>query len=79
MIDLDKPDRTRNERQTRRRDREKQWLRENGWSSWEALHTALMKGDVILAFINSCHSQQNDHRFSKMGLRKNKTMKKLLT
>ena len=37
-----KPDKTRNERQARRRAREKQWLAENGFSSWEAIHTALL-------------------------------------
>lgn len=37
-----KKDRTRNERQARRRAREKQWLSEQGFSSWEALHTALI-------------------------------------
>lgn len=43
-----KKDSTRNLRQARRREREKQWLRENGWQSWEALHTALMKGTARL-------------------------------
>jgi len=43
-----KPDRTRNDRQVRRREREKQWLKENGWQSWEALHTALMNGSICL-------------------------------
>ena len=33
---------TSNQRQTRRRKREKIWLKANGWQSWEALHTALM-------------------------------------
>jgi hypothetical protein len=47
-----KPDRTRNERQARRRDREKQWLNQNGWKSWEALHTALMSGNVSLVSVN---------------------------
>ena len=43
-----KTDNTRNQRQARRREREKQWLKENGWQSWEALHTALLNGAVIL-------------------------------
>lgn len=43
-----KTDKTRNERQARRRAREKQWLNENGWSSWEALHTALVNGKIKL-------------------------------
>jgi hypothetical protein len=42
-------DNTRNGRQARRREREKQWLEANGWSSWESLHTSLMKGEVVLA------------------------------
>jgi hypothetical protein len=41
MVDK-KPDRTRNERQARRREREKQWLGKNGWTTWEAVHTLLM-------------------------------------
>ena len=39
---------TSGERQARRRKREKQWLKANGWRSWEALHTALMNGGIIL-------------------------------
>lgn len=41
-----KADKTRNERQARRRKREKEWLAENGWVSWEAFHTALLRGQV---------------------------------
>jgi hypothetical protein len=43
-----KPDSTRNQRQARRREREKKWLKVNGWQSWEALHTALMNGKARL-------------------------------
>lgn len=43
-----KTDKTRNERQARRRDREKQWLIENGWKSWEAIHTGLITSKLIL-------------------------------
>ena len=39
-----KADRTRNERQARRRAREKHWLSENGFSSWEVVHTLLVNG-----------------------------------
>jgi hypothetical protein len=53
-----KPDRTRNERQARRREREKQWLNENGWKSWEALHTALMNGRANLFIPN----RETSHR-----------------
>lgn len=35
-------DKTRNERQARRRAREKQWLTDHGFSSWELLHTKLL-------------------------------------
>jgi hypothetical protein len=42
-------DNTRNERQVRRREHEKGWLKANGWRSWEALHTALMNGSVRLS------------------------------
>ncbi len=45
-----KKDSTGNQRQARRREREKQWLKENGWRSWEALHTALMNGTAYLTF-----------------------------
>jgi len=41
-------DNTGKERQARRREREKKWLRENGWQSWEALHTALTTGKMLL-------------------------------
>jgi hypothetical protein len=41
-------DRTGNERQKRRREREKTWLVENGFNSWEALHTALLSGKARL-------------------------------
>lgn len=43
-----KKDRTRNERQARRRAREKQWLTQNGFSSWEVIHTALIIGKYHL-------------------------------
>ena len=45
---LNRTDNTRNERQARRREREKRWLKANGWQSWEALHTALMNGSMRL-------------------------------
>lgn len=41
-------DKTGNERQQRRRKREKEWLKEHGFKSWEALHTALMSGETSL-------------------------------
>ncbi len=41
-------DKTGNERQQRRRQREKEWLKEHGFKSWEALHTALMNGETSL-------------------------------
>ena len=41
-------DKTRNERQARRRAREKLWLSENGFSSWEALHTKLLSKQIGL-------------------------------
>lgn len=44
-----KPDKTRNERQARRRAREKQWLAENGFSSWEAVHTQLLSRQIVLS------------------------------
>jgi len=56
-----KKDETNNERQARRRKREKVWLRENGWRSWEALHTALMNKLVSIksADSNSRKSKSN--------------------
>lgn len=48
QMTVKKRDKTRNERQARRRVREKQWLTENGWSSWEAVHTALITGKYRL-------------------------------
>ena len=41
-------DKTGKERQQRRRKREKEWLKEHGFESWEALHTALMNGETSL-------------------------------
>lgn len=43
-----RPDKTRNERQARRREREKKWLVENGWTSWETVHTALIRDQYRL-------------------------------
>jgi hypothetical protein len=45
---VNKTDDTRNQRQARRREREKQWLYKNGWRSWESMHTALMNGSARL-------------------------------
>jgi hypothetical protein len=45
---VNKKDSTRNQRQARRREREKEWLKENGWQSWEALHTSLMNSTTHL-------------------------------
>jgi hypothetical protein len=48
MATTRKPDKTRNERQARRRIREKEWLKEHGFNSWEAFHTSLMKDETRL-------------------------------
>jgi len=53
-------DNTRNERQGRRREREKLWLKSHGWQSWEALHTALMKDAVCLVSGKVVASQTSD-------------------
>lgn len=45
---MNKIDNTRNQRQAHRREREKLWLKANGWRSWEALHTALMNDSARL-------------------------------
>ena len=57
-LKVNKIDNTRNERQSRRREREKQWLTENGWRSWEALHTMLMNGSsrLISGATNARHA-----------------------
>jgi hypothetical protein len=52
-----KPDKTRNERQSRRREREKHWLAENGWTSWEAVHTLLMMGKYQIQIVSISESQ----------------------
>jgi len=52
-------DRTINERQARRRLKEKNWLAEHGWGSWEAVHTALLKGLVKLVRSEHTNNQQN--------------------
>ncbi len=43
---MNKPDTTRNERQKRRRENERRWLIQHGFTSWESLHTKLMNGEV---------------------------------
>jgi hypothetical protein len=53
VVKVIKKDHTRNQRQARRREREKSWLKINGWRSWEALHTALMNGTVRLVLWKS--------------------------
>ena len=45
-------DKTGNERQARRRERERKWLDEHGYKSWESLHTALMLCDVALQVVS---------------------------
>ena len=52
-----KEDKTRNERQARRRIREKQWLAEHGFSSWEVVHTKLL-GNIIGLFY--LHDEDNE-------------------
>ncbi len=44
-------DKTGTERQQRRREREREWLKTNGFTSWEQVHTMLMKKTAILARI----------------------------
>lgn len=39
-------DKTGNKRQQRRRQREKEWLKDHGFESWEALHTAIMNTEI---------------------------------
>jgi hypothetical protein len=36
------------ERQQARRIREKKWLKDHGFTSWEQLHTQLMNGDLTI-------------------------------
>lgn len=57
-LQMNKKDNTRNERQSRRREREKKWLKKNGWQSWEALHTALMNGKLFLSVGGKTFSQR---------------------
>jgi len=45
-------DETGNERQARRRERERKWLDEHGHKSWESLHTALMRGEIVLQVVS---------------------------
>ena len=41
-------DKTGTARQQARRQREKEWLTAHGFTSWEALHTALMNGSTVV-------------------------------
>lgn len=63
---LNKIDNTRNQRQARRREREKKWLNENGWQSWEALHTALINGStrLILGTADAPHTLDNPRAYN---------------
>jgi hypothetical protein len=54
-LKANKIDSTRNQRQARRREREKKWLEQNGWRSWEGLHTALINGSARLV-MESAHA-----------------------
>lgn len=60
-----KKDKTRNKRQASRRGREKQWLAENGWTSWEAIHTALMSGEVKLVGLTHNHKSLKEKEVEK--------------
>jgi hypothetical protein len=57
-----KTDRTRNERQARRRGREKEWLYKNGWRSWEALHSALMNSSAIVVLSTEDNPKTSNDR-----------------
>jgi len=57
-------DKTGNERQQRRRKREKEWLKDHGFESWEALHTALMNGETSL----TKHAPDGAYLCGKCGL-----------
>jgi hypothetical protein len=61
MPEKEKKDPTRNQRQSRRRERERRWLKAHGWRSWEALHTSLMNGStwVISRKTETPHLQDN--------------------
>jgi hypothetical protein len=47
------------EKQHRRRAREKKWLRENGYESWEALHTQLMNNTMMISKRVECEEKIN--------------------
>lgn len=55
-----KKDKTRNERQARRRTREKKWLFEHGFSSWEALHTKLLCKEIALVSYSDIDNKPPD-------------------
>jgi hypothetical protein len=53
-----KPDKTRNERQARRRAREKQWLATHGFTSWEVVHTRLLSKKIALVNLSDKDGNQ---------------------
>jgi len=55
-----KIDKTRNERQARRRAREKQWLSDHGFSSWEVVHTKLIAGVLSLMSLDKNDKKSNN-------------------
>jgi hypothetical protein len=67
-------DKTGNDRQRRRREREKVWLKEHGFESWEALHTSLMNGETSLTqrppdwlYCPYCGELMSDHLITERG------------
>jgi hypothetical protein len=48
LLPMTNKDKTGTARQQARRKREREWLAAYGLNSWEALHTQLMRGDLIL-------------------------------
>jgi len=45
--------------QKKRRQRERAWLWKEGYTSWEAIHTAIMKGELILLRPTSSFMKKN--------------------
>lgn len=55
-------DKTGNDRQARRREKEKDWLKKHGFRSWEALHTALMDKELRVVRVKNkgMRGEKND-------------------
>jgi hypothetical protein len=73
-------DKTGTARQQARRQREKEWLMAHGYTSWEKLHTDLMKGTVALDKITPAYSKRTkmDELYDKLHPQESQIMQTII-